>query len=255
VSCAVEPANLPAAKDNLQYRVVRRLQSARVDNILRDDLIQLTGPARQAYPVELRRVVAMVEVDGELREMAFLTNNFTWSAQTIADLYRCRWSIEMFFKELKQTLQLADFLGPQRQRRPLAGVDRVAGLLVYLLLRFCAFLSQWGPPFQPTLHPPAFGPVAATGFARPARPLWDSRWRRPLPGHTRSGLFARFGLKLWDSRFSYHRPNHRILKRIFALVTRFLRKTPSDRHASGTCDLPLEHFNLSALTLAPGLLN
>ena len=43
--------------------------------------------------------------------MVFLTNNFTWSAQTIADLYRCRWRIETFFKELKQTLQLADFLG------------------------------------------------------------------------------------------------------------------------------------------------
>jgi hypothetical protein len=41
--------------------------------------------------------------------MVFLTNNLTWSAQTVADLYRCRWSIEVFFKELKQTLQLLRF--------------------------------------------------------------------------------------------------------------------------------------------------
>ena len=82
-----------------------------MDNILRDDLIQLTGSAGKAYPVPLRRVVALVEVDGELREMVFLTNNVVWSAQTVADLYRCRWSIEVFFKEFKQTLQLADFLG------------------------------------------------------------------------------------------------------------------------------------------------
>jgi len=49
-------------------------------------------------------------VDGQLREMTFLTNHREWSAQTIADLYRCRWEIEVFFKQIKQTLQLADFL-------------------------------------------------------------------------------------------------------------------------------------------------
>jgi hypothetical protein len=132
------------AKDNLHYRVVRRLQHGRVDNILRDDLIQLTGPARKVYPVELRRVVALIEVDGELREMVFLTNNLTWSAQTIADLYRCRWSIEVFFKELKQTLQLADFLGHNANA---VRWQVWTALLVYLLLRFCAFLSQWGHSF------------------------------------------------------------------------------------------------------------
>ena len=132
------------AKDNLQYRVVRRLQHARAGNILRDDLIQLTGPARKAYPVELRRVVALVEVDGQLREMVFLTNNLSWSAQTIAELYRCRWSIEVFFKQLKQTLQLADFLGHNANA---VRWQVWTALLVYLLLRFCAFLSQWAHSF------------------------------------------------------------------------------------------------------------
>jgi hypothetical protein len=132
------------AKDNLQYRVGRKLQHGRVGNILRDDLIQLTGPAAQHYPVELRRVVALVEVDGELRELVFLTNNLTWSAQTIADLYRCRWNIEVFFKELKQTLQLADFLGHNAHA---VRWQVWTALLVYLLLRFCAFLSQWGHSF------------------------------------------------------------------------------------------------------------
>ena len=65
----------------------------------------------KAYPVEWRRVVAGVEVDGQFRELVFLTNNLEWSAQTIADLCRSRWAIEVFFKQLKQTLQLADFLG------------------------------------------------------------------------------------------------------------------------------------------------
>src|SRR6266446_2340755 len=132
------------AKENLQCRVVRRLQHGRAGNILRDDLIELTGPARKAYPVGLRRVVALVEIDGEMREMVFLTNNVDWSAQTIADLYRCRWSIEVFFKELKQTLQLADFLGHNANA---VRWQVWTALLVYLLLRFCAFLSQWGHSF------------------------------------------------------------------------------------------------------------
>ena len=133
------------AKDNLRGRVWRKLQSGRVGHILRDDLIQLiSGPSRQAYPVEIRRVIARVEVDGEIREMVFLTNNLTWSAQTIADLYRCRWSIEVFFKELKQTLQLADFLGHNARA---VRWQVWTALLVYLLLRFCAFLSQWSHSF------------------------------------------------------------------------------------------------------------
>ena len=133
------------AKDNLQCRVGRRLQTGRFDNILHDDLIELTTPRVQAaYPVGLRHVVALVAVDGQRREMIFLTNNLTWSAQTIADLYRCRWSIELFFKELKQTLQLADFLGHSANA---VRWQVWTALLAYVLLRFCAFLGQWAHSF------------------------------------------------------------------------------------------------------------
>ena len=133
------------AKANLQCRVVRKFQDGIEGQILRDDLIQLTNPdSKKAYPVPLRRVMAKVEVEGELRDMVFLTNNLAWSAQTIADLYRCRWSLEVFFKELKQTLQLADFLGHNANA---VRWQVWTALLVYLLLRFCAFLSQWGHSF------------------------------------------------------------------------------------------------------------
>ncbi len=133
------------AKENLEYRVVRKFQRGRVGNILADDLIELTtSHSQKAYPNWMRRVVALVEVDGEMREMVFLTNNLEWSPQTIADLYRCRWSIEVFFKELKQTLQLADFLGHNANA---VRWQVWTALLVYLLLRFCAFLSQWGHSF------------------------------------------------------------------------------------------------------------
>jgi hypothetical protein len=133
------------AKDNLQCRVVRKFQEGAQSQILRDDLIVLTNPpVQKIYPVELRRVTALVEVDGERREMVFLTNNVTWSAQTIADLYRCRWSIEVFFKELKQTLQLADFLGHSERA---VKWQVWTALLAYVLLRFCAYVGQWAHSF------------------------------------------------------------------------------------------------------------
>ena len=132
------------AKDNLQCRVRRKWQEGRCGNLLRDDLIALTSPAAKKYPAALRRVAALVEVDGQLREMVFLTNNFTWSAQTIADLYRCRWSIEVFFKELKQTLQLVDFLGHNANA---VRWQVWTALLAYLLLRFCVWLGRWGHSF------------------------------------------------------------------------------------------------------------
>jgi IS4 transposase len=66
-------------------------------------------------------------------EMGFLTNNFSWSATTIADLYRCRWQIEVFFKEIKQTLQLKSFLG--HNENAVKWQIRTA-LLLYVLVRY-----------------------------------------------------------------------------------------------------------------------
>src|SRR5437773_12285832 len=80
------------------------------EKILRDEVIVLSNPNKSA-PELMRRIVAVVEIDGKEREMVFLTNNLKWSPRSVADLYRCRWQIEVFFKQIKQTLQLGDFLG------------------------------------------------------------------------------------------------------------------------------------------------
>jgi len=133
------------AKDNLAFKVVKRRIKKPAGKILRDDEILLTTPQSRAdYPVRLRRVVALVEVDGVEREMVFLTNNFTWAASTVAELYRCRWQIEVFFKQIKQTLQLADFLGNTANA---VRWQVWTALLVYVLLRYQAFLSRWGSSF------------------------------------------------------------------------------------------------------------
>ena len=134
------------AKENLSFRVVRCLQHGVAGKIRRDDLIQLQTPTTLAdYPVVLRRIVALVEVDGREVEMEFLTNNLEWSAASIGELYRCRWQIEVFFKQIKQTLQLADFLGT---RANAVRWQVWTALLVYLLLRYLAFLSDWSHSFS-----------------------------------------------------------------------------------------------------------
>ena len=134
------------AKDNLSFKVERCLQKGAVGPILRDDLIRLKTPAsREDYPELMRRIVARVEVDGREVEMVFLSNNVEWSAESIVELYRCRWQIEVFFKQIKQTLQLADFLGTSANA---VRWQVWTALLTYLLLRYVSFLSNWSHSFS-----------------------------------------------------------------------------------------------------------
>ena len=131
-------------KVNMQYEVV---ESRGVSgNILSDETVRLTAANTSAkYPETLRRVRAVVEVNGEEREMAFLTNNTQWAASTICELYKARWEIEVFFKELKQTLQLADFIGTNESA---VKWQIWTGLLTHLLLHYLKFLSGWGKAFS-----------------------------------------------------------------------------------------------------------
>ena len=131
------------AKDNMAFEVVKKMPRSKDDKILRDEIIQLSNP-NKAAPEVMRRVVAIVQVDGQEREMIFLTNNLDWSPRTVADLYRCRWQIEVFFKQIKQTLQLADFLGHNANA---VRWQVWMALLVYVLLRYLSYLSNWAHSF------------------------------------------------------------------------------------------------------------
>ena len=77
--------------------------------------------------------------------MTFLTNNLSWSAWTIAELYRARWAVELFFKELKQTCQIHDFVGYNENA---VRWQVWTGLLVHLLLRFMQHVSGWTLSFS-----------------------------------------------------------------------------------------------------------
>jgi hypothetical protein len=131
------------AKDSMSYDVVEKLPFEKGSKILSDEIIVLKDE-KKAAPELMRLVRALVEVDGEEREMTFLTNNLEWSPQSVADLYRCRWEIEVFFKQIKQTLQMADFLGHNANA---VRWQIWMALLVYVLLRYLSYLSKWSHSF------------------------------------------------------------------------------------------------------------
>jgi IS4 transposase len=131
------------AKENLAYEVVRKMPRSKDDKILADEIIVLRDPDKPA-PELMRRVVALVAVDGQEQEMTFLTNNLQWSPRSVADLYQCRWQIEAFFKQIKQTLQLADFLGHNANA---VRWQVWMALLTYVLLRYLRYLSRWAHSF------------------------------------------------------------------------------------------------------------
>lgn len=98
------------AKSNLKYR---RLYSHKVDRktgVICDQTILLTGfYVAKNYPEKLRRVKYHdAETD---KTLVFLTNNFTLPPLVIAELYRCRWQVELFFKWIKQNLRIKSFYG------------------------------------------------------------------------------------------------------------------------------------------------
>lgn len=134
------------AREDVLFKVVGRGPRSKDPRILRDEHVVATGRwVAGDYPGKLRRVTAKVMIDGEECVLVFLTNNFVWSAGSIADLYRCRWQIEAFFKQIKQTLQLADFLGHSANA---VKWQIWIALLVFVLLRFQAWCTDWAHSFS-----------------------------------------------------------------------------------------------------------
>jgi len=133
------------AKDNMNYKVVQQRTDSCTGRILKDEIIQLDiGKSSEAYPDELRRVEALVELDGVETVMVFITNNQKWAPSSIAGLYQARWGIEVFFKQIKQTLRLSGFIGYSKKA---IQWQVWAALLVWLLARYQAFISGWKHSF------------------------------------------------------------------------------------------------------------
>jgi hypothetical protein len=132
------------AKDNMKFAITAKRKCTQ-DNVLLDADIELTGvDTSKDYPQKLRLIRANVEINGSQKEMEFITNNMEWAASSICDLYKSRWAIEVFFKQMKQTLQLKDFLGNTENA---VRWQIWTAMLTYVILRFIKDSSKWTGTF------------------------------------------------------------------------------------------------------------
>jgi len=122
------------SKDNMDYQIVEDFDISREKdkNVLQDSNIRLTGTkGRQDYPKLLRRVRFWDEVNRA--ERVFITNNRSWTATTVAQIYKERWSIESFFKLIKQNLKIKSFVGTSENA---VQIQIWTALITILLLTF-----------------------------------------------------------------------------------------------------------------------
>jgi IS4 transposase len=97
------------AKSNLRFKRRYSLEADRANGLICDQLGTLTGfYSAKGYPAPLRRIRIK---DDAGKTLVFLTNNTELPARMIADLYRCRWQVELFFKWIKQHLRIKSFFG------------------------------------------------------------------------------------------------------------------------------------------------
>jgi len=149
-------------KKNAYYQVVGRRNTEKEENIYSDQTIKLKGfYSSQKYPEKLRRIRSRDPETGKI--ITLLTNNFSWSPNTIARIYKERWQIELFFKTLKQQLKVKSFVGTSRN----ALLSQLwVALIAYLLLSYLKFRSK----FQWSIYT-LCAILPANLFAR--RNLWD----------------------------------------------------------------------------------
>jgi hypothetical protein len=126
------------AKSNMKYTVLGQQDVPKKKGIVSDHHIRFTGlSSRENYPNQLRLVTYVDQETGE--KHVFLTNNFKLAARTIADLYKSRWEIEIFFKWIKQNLKIKSFLGTSQN----AVMTQIwAAMIYYLLLSFIKFQTK-----------------------------------------------------------------------------------------------------------------
>jgi hypothetical protein len=126
-------------KRNADYTVVERRTPPQDRGIVCDQIIRFRGPlSRQKYPGPLRRVVLKTR-EGERLE--FLTNHLTLGASTVAQIYKDRWQIELFFKVLKQHLRVKTFVGTSANA---LHTQIWTALIALLLLKYLQLKARFG---------------------------------------------------------------------------------------------------------------
>jgi len=127
-------------KENLKYTVVKEneLPENRHQHILKDEIISLTGISKKKYPKNIRRVAVWDNENKQVIEL--ITNQKKWSCNTIAELYKSRWQVEIFFRDIKQLLHIKSFIGTS----PNAVMIQIwTALITILILKYLKAIAKY----------------------------------------------------------------------------------------------------------------
>jgi len=133
-------------KSNTQYRVIKRQQKTQ-KGIKADWFVSFSSYKSKDYPERLRIVRYYDEETKKTYE--FMTNNCTLSAKTIADVYKSRWDIELFFKWIKQNLKIKTFIGTSENA---VKIQIWTAMIAYLLTEYIRFKSKTSFPILKTFR-------------------------------------------------------------------------------------------------------
>ncbi|QDH77785.1 IS4 family transposase [Echinicola soli] len=129
-------------KGNLAFSTLeeRELPETTAQHVLKDEEIELTNPqSKTKYKGRLRRVAVWDEENRQTIEL--ITNNFAWAAQTIGDLYKSRWEIEVFFRDIKQLLHIKTFIGTSKNA---VMIQIWTALITILLIKVMKATAKFG---------------------------------------------------------------------------------------------------------------
>jgi len=133
---------------NTRYAVLQSLPVPAASSIVKDQLVRFAGlTSRYDFPAPARRVCYRPSLD--VRPLVFLTNHLELPACTIAELYRCRWRIELFFKWIKQHLRIKAFYGCSENA---VKTQIWTAISVYLLVAIACKRLQLGVSFHSLLQ-------------------------------------------------------------------------------------------------------
>lgn len=128
-------------KENIQYKSLKELElpEGRHEHILKDEIVELQGiNTKKKYPKRLRRVAIYDEKNNQTIEL--ITNQLSWTANTISELYKSRWQIEIFFKEIKHLLKIKSFIGTSENA---VMIQIWTAMITILMLKFLKAIAKY----------------------------------------------------------------------------------------------------------------
>jgi hypothetical protein len=128
-------------KENLKFTTIKELElpENRHQHILKDEIIELASTnSKKKYQKKMRRIAIWDEENKQ--EVELITNHLKWTANTISELYKSRWQIEIFFREIKQLLHIKSFIGTSENA---VMIQIWTAMITILILKFLKQIAKY----------------------------------------------------------------------------------------------------------------